>query len=176
MANGKLTPKQEAFIREYLVDLNATAAYKRAGYAAANDHVAAANAHALMRKHEISSAIEAALNERNGRVEVTADRVLLELARVAFSDPRKLYRADGTLRPPSEWDDETAAAIAGVETDETVLQIADGERLTTRTHKVKRWNKVLALDKLAKHVGLYPEKGAAGQNDEPPLYGRAEGE
>lgn len=162
--NGKLTPKQEAFVREYLISLNATDAARRAGYSAKNADKIGPQ---LLGNTRVSEAIAAAQKARSERTLVTADRVVRELARVAFSDARKLYRPDGTLKAPSEWDDETAAAVSGVETDESVMQIAETERLTTRTHKVKRWDKVKALDMLARHTGVYPEKGARAGDDEP---------
>lgn len=164
---AELTPQQQKFVEEYLVDGNAAAAYRRAGYVARNDNVAAAAASRLLRNVKIEQALVKARQVQMERLaaegrspQIRADRVLEEFARVAFSDPRKLYRPDGTLKPPSEWDDETAASIASVETDESVLQVEENSRLTTRTHKVKRWDKLRALKHLGDHLRLFdqPEK------------------
>lgn len=80
MANGILTDKQRRFVEEYLLDSNAAGAYRRAGYRAANDHVAAANAYKLMTRHDISEAIKDAQDARSGRVQITQDWVLCRLA------------------------------------------------------------------------------------------------
>lgn len=149
MANGKLTPKQEAFVAEYLIDLNATAAAGRAGYSDPNI------GRQLITKDNVQDAIAQSRDERAARTQVTADRVVLELARIAFSDPRALYRPDGTLKPPCEWDDDAAAAVSGVETDESSMQVDETTRITTRTHRVKRWDKVAALVKLGHHLGMF---------------------
>lgn len=68
-----MTPKQEGFVREYLVDLNATQAAMRAGYSKRTAHVIG---HENLSKPEIAAAIETAMNERAKRTEITADYVL----------------------------------------------------------------------------------------------------
>ena len=83
MAERPLTPKQQAFVREYLVDLNAAGAYRRAGYAAKSDHVASVNAAALMAHHGIAAAIAEAQKARAERVELTQDYVLRGLKKEA---------------------------------------------------------------------------------------------
>lgn len=70
-----LTAKQQRFVDEYLIDLNATAAYKRAGYAA-EGHSAESAAARLLRNVEVAQAIEAATAERSERTKVDADYVL----------------------------------------------------------------------------------------------------
>ena len=82
----ELTPKQRAFVREYLIDLNATQAAIRAGYSEkAARSVAAEN----LTKPNIASAIDAAMKLRAERTDITADRVLKELAKIGFADIRK---------------------------------------------------------------------------------------
>jgi phage terminase small subunit len=71
-----LNPKQQAFVREYLVDLNASAAYRRAGYKSGNADVCGPR---LLGKAGIRAALESAMQERANRVEVTADQVLARL-------------------------------------------------------------------------------------------------
>src|SRR5690242_20495846 len=85
-AGRKLTPKQERFVAEYLVDLNAAAAYHRAGYKVKNGNVAAVEGHNLLRNPKIAQAVGAAIQARADRVEVRQDAVVRELAAVAFSD------------------------------------------------------------------------------------------
>ena len=78
-----LTEKQKAFVREYLVDLNATQAAIRAGY---SENTARVIACENLMKPNISEAIEKALQERAERTEITQDKVLEEIAKYAFKD------------------------------------------------------------------------------------------
>lgn len=151
MSRVTLTPKQQRFVEEYLVDLNATQAAIRAGY---SERTANEQAARLLVKVGIQEAIQAGRQAQQRRTQITADATLREIARVAFSDIRKLFRPDGTLKLPHELDDETAAFVASIETDESVIQIDESSKITTLTRKVKLWNKLDALGKLVKHLGL----------------------
>ena len=149
--NG-LTPKQAAFVKEYLIDKNATQAAIRAGYSARTaDRIGPE----LLGKTCVEAVVNKALIKQQERTEVTADRVLRELAAIAFADTRKLYREDGSIKSPGELDDRTASALAGIDTEERDGE--DGYRAYTR--KVKQWDKVKALELLGKHLGLYPTRG-----------------
>ena len=149
--NG-LTPKQAAFVKEYLIDKNATQAAIRAGYSAKTaDRIGPE----LLGKTCVEAAVNRNLIKQQERTEVTADRVLRELAAIAFADTRKLYREDGSIKSPGELDDRTASALAGIDTEERDGE--DGYRAYTR--KVKQWDKVKALELLGKHLGLYPTRG-----------------
>ena len=78
MARG-LTPKQRAFVDEYLIDLNGAAAARRAGYSAKNaDNIASE----LLGKTQVREALAAAMEERSKRTEVTADYVLTNLLEI----------------------------------------------------------------------------------------------
>ena len=86
VADRPLHPRHARFVREYLIDRNAKQAYIRAGYKA-RGHVAEVNAANLLRKPEVAAALAAAEQRRAQRTEVTADRVVRELARLAFGHP-----------------------------------------------------------------------------------------
>lgn len=152
-----MTPKQEAFVREYLIDLNATAAYKRAGYAA-KGHAAESAAERLLRNVEVQSAVSKAQRSRANRLEITADRVLQELARIAFFDPRKLLREDGTPKPLHELDDDCAAAVAGLDILEEFEGTGDERTLVGHVKKYKIADKNVALTNAMKHLGMLREK------------------
>lgn len=100
-----LTPKQEAFIAEYLIDLNATAAYKRAGYTA-KGNAAEVNAARLLRHAQVSAAVQAAMDKRADDLEISAKYVLDSIKRVAeaaesegkFSDALRGYELLGKHR------------------------------------------------------------------------------
>lgn len=156
MARKTLTAKQEAFVHEYLIDLNATQAAIRAGYA---PKWVASNIDKLLKNTETQNAIQAALKKRNEKLDITADMVLRELARVAFSDARRLYNDDGSLKTPNELDDDTAAALAGIDTFEEFDGRGENRRLIGHTKKIHRWDKVKSLELLGKHLGLFPVNG-----------------
>ena len=141
----RLTPKQACFVEEYLTDLNATQAAIRAGY---SPKMAGRIGFQLLEKSGIQAAIQAAQRERSARTGVTADRVVQEIARVAFaslSDVMTWGPSGAQVRPDNEITPEAVAAIA--EITETNFGV-----------KVKLHNKVAALEQLAKHVGLYGGK------------------
>jgi len=146
-----LTPKQKLFVKEYLVDLNATQAAIRAGY---SEKRAQEIGYQLLQKTTVSNSIQKALARREKRTEVTSDMVVRELARIAFSDTRKLFNEDGSMKLPHEMDDDTAAALAGVDTFEE----SDRGTIIGYTRKVKRWDKTRALELLGKHLGMFPDK------------------
>lgn len=146
----RLTPKQARFVEEYIIDLNGAAAARRAGYKHKNADVIAFQ---LLGKTSVQEALNAAQRERSARTGVTADRVIREIARIAFSDPRSVmsWGPSGVLlKESSELTEEQAAAIS--EVSENWTDSGGGSR------KVKMHDKVAALEKLARHVGLYDDK------------------
>ena len=145
-----LTAKQQAFVREYLLDLNATQAAIRAGYAA---KWADRQAHLLIEKNRaIADAIQAALKKRNEKLEVTADRVVIELARIAFSDTTSAIRIeDGrvVVRDTNDLDENTRRAIS---------EISETTTANGGTVKVKFHDKTRALELLSRHLGLLNDR------------------
>lgn len=85
------------------------------------------------------------------------ERTLKEVARVAYSDSRKLYREDGSLKAPHEWDDDTAASVASVESDELFVGSGEERQMIGHTRKAKLFDKNAALEKAMKYHGLYKE-------------------
>lgn len=149
MAEKKLTAKQERFVAEYLIDLNATQAAIRSGYSAKTAEWIGPQ---LLTKSHVAAAVAAAQQERGAETKITAARVLQEIARLAFFDPRKLLTSDGEPVPIQDLDDDTAAAIAGLE---TATEKERGGEGVTYIRKYKIADKNNALEKLSKHLGLY---------------------
>lgn len=147
---AELTPKQAEFVAAYLEDLNATRAYLAVYSDVKSNDVARANAARLLAKANVQEAIRAGKAARAERVEIRQDKVLTEIARLAFSDPRSAFNADGSLKPIKEWSDELAASIASIKV-KRVLE--DGAQ--TEVAEVKFWDKNSALEKAAKHLGVY---------------------
>ena len=148
----ELTPKQKLFVAEYQRCWNATRAACRAGFSA---KTAKEKGYELIHKNSlVKEAIERAVSENLRKVGVHSERVLTELARVALSDLRNVYNEDGRLKLPSEWSDEAAAAVAGVEVTEEFQGKGLDRVLTGYTKKVRTYDKVRALELLSKHLGI----------------------
>ena len=146
-----LSPKQACFVEEYLVDLNATQAAIRAGYSPKTAFsIGAEN----LKKPQIQAALDAAAKARTARTEITQDRVLKELGRLAFLDIRKAFDDDGNLKPIKEVDDETAAAIAGLE----VASITSDEVTIGTLKKIKLSDKKGALELIGRHLRMWNDK------------------
>ncbi len=144
----RLTPSQLLFVEALKADrqFNPTSAARAAGYA-----VPSQAANKLMKNPIIKAAVGRALYERQRKFEVTAERVLQELAAIAFFDPRKLVDECGLLLEMKDLPGEVAAAIQSLK----VLQSpGDGDSEATRVIDYKFWNKVEALTLLVRHLGL----------------------
>lgn len=137
---ARLRAKRLAFVREYLVDLNAAQAAIRAGYSKAR---ANAIGYDLLTNTDIAAEIARLMAERSERVELQADRVLKEIGRILCADIRKIMHPNGRIKMPHELDDDTAAAISSFKLK------ADGEI------EYKFWDKNSALEKAMKHLGQY---------------------
>ena len=146
----KLTDRQERFCLEYVVDLNATKAAIRAGYAEKNAYATGAE---NLRKPEIKKKIAQLQSEIAKRTEITADMVVRELAAIGFADVRECFDASGNLINPSKLPDSIAKVVAGIDVIEVKKDV--------RVKKIKLWNKVQALESLAKHLGMYQQESGA---------------
>jgi phage terminase small subunit len=144
-----LSDKQAAFVREYLIDRNATDAYIRAGYKGRSRAAAQAASSRLLCFVMVQKAIEEGTAKQAARQQFKADRAMQELWRIGLFDPGKLYDADGNLKPVRELDDDTRAAIVSVEVEEQKNR--EGERVSL-TKKVKANPKVPALVELLKRL------------------------
>jgi phage terminase small subunit len=88
---AKLTAKQQRFVQEYLVDLNATQAYLRAGYKV-SETVSAVNAQRLLRNAKVQEVLSQAMQERAQRTEITADMVLQHWWDIGTADPNDIIQ------------------------------------------------------------------------------------
>lgn len=164
-----LTAKQEKFCIEYLKDLNATQAAIRAGY---SKKTAMEQGYQLLQKTSVSDFIQKEREKDASTAEITRQKVINEYAKLAFFDIRKVLTVDGGLKDTGEWDDDSAAAIAGLESyDEKEPE--SGMVLGT-VRKIKISDKRAALDSLCKVLGYNsPDKLAHtdGQgNDISPVF------
>ncbi|MBV7408755.1 terminase small subunit [Maritimibacter sp. DP1N21-5] len=163
---GDLTEKQARFVDEYLIDLDGKNAAVRAGYA---EKHAASQASAMLKQPHIIKHLNARRAARNERVEVSQDRVLMEIARVAFANYRQFIRIANDGLPYFDFstigeDAEIMAAVAEITVEEFTLGRGDDAREAIRT-KVKLHDKLSALDKLMRHLGLYNADKSDGMSD-----------
>lgn len=150
MAKNKtigLTEKQKLFCEEYLLDLNATNAAIRAGY---SPESAADIASENMQKPHIKAAIDKRMAERSARLGVTQDRVLTELAKIAFAAPCEVI----DFESGEILDKERAAAIASIKIKQ--IPTREGETITERD--IRFVDRVKALELCGKHVGMFKDK------------------
>lgn len=155
--SSSLTPKQERFVKEYLIDLNATQAAIRAGY---SEKTAYSIGHENLSKPEIQAALADARKQLAENSGISPERVLKEFGRLAFLDIRKAFDSDGNLIPLHQLDDDTAAAISGLEVERRVSSgDEEGQSLVeSKTHKIKLSDKKAALDSIARHLGMFNDK------------------
>ena len=144
-----MTNKQKRFCEEYLIDLNATQAAIRAGY---SPDSAASIGSENMQKPDIRARIDKAMAERSKRTGVNADRVIRELARVAFINANDVIDIDSaTLKSNASEDDTAAIASVKVKT----IPTTDGVGME---REIKLADKLKALELLGKHFGVFTDK------------------
>ncbi|WP_206540419.1 terminase small subunit [Leisingera sp. ANG-M7] len=155
--NATMNEKQKRFAEEYLIDLNATQAAIRAGY---SEKTAGRQGFDLLKKPEIQKAVQEGMERRAERTEITQDRVLQELAKVAFSDLRKVLTPGGALIDAQDWDDDVAGFISSVEVVKKPSgeQDEEGRPIVEHVHKIRAWDKMAALEKLGKHLGMFVDR------------------
>ena len=143
-----MTKKQKIFADEYLIDLNATRAYKVAYPRVKNDDIAAANASRLLRNAKVAAYISERMQERQKRTEVTQDRVIEELAAIAFARATDFVQiVDGcvVLTDTKELSETQIKAIAGIKEGKFGIEL-------------KLNDKEKALELLGRHLGMFKDK------------------
>ena len=140
-----MTEKQKIFADEYLIDLNATRAYRVAYPNVKKDDTAAVNGSKLLRNTKVAEYIQERMQERQQRTEVTQDRVVQELAAIAFAKATDYVtiKSNGPaavvmIKSTDDLTDEQVRAIAGIE-----IKLNDKEK---------------ALELLGRHLGMWNDK------------------
>lgn len=140
-----LTPRQQAFVEEYLVDLNGAQAAIRAGYSA---KAAKEQAARLLTDANVSAAILERKRDRSERTKVNSDWLLDRLATESVADLADLYREDGSVKPVHEWPlIWRQGLVAGVE----VERIGEGAGTVT---KLKISDRTKRLELIGKHIDV----------------------
>lgn len=171
----KLTPKQIRFVDEYLVDFNATQAAIRAGYKAKTAHVIGAE---NLRKPKIAEEIARRQKDLQKRTEVSQDRVVKELARIAFANIADYLHVETQTRTK---DDGTEVTYQTVMFNETQELSADQRaalavvKQSVNGFELKLHDKIKALELLGRHIGMFNDKLSLSGTDGGPLTFRWEG-
>jgi phage terminase small subunit len=159
--------RQRRFVEEYLIDLNATDAAKRAGYSA---KTAYSIGQRLLKDVEISEAVADAEKARAERVQITADEILSELAILCRSDVRHFSVDDrGTLELTEGAPNHAWRAVASVK--HKVTSHGEGEdAYTTREIEYRLWDKNTALRNAGQHLGMFVERTDITSGDKPVAF------
>ena len=147
-----MTEKQKIFADEYLIDLNATRAYRVAYPSVKKDEAAAVNGSKLLRNTKVQEYISERMQERQQRTEVTQDMVVKELAAIAFARATDYVeiRSNGVcgtvvIKPTTNLSDRQIRAIAGIKEGANGIEI-------------KLNDKEKALELLGRHLGMWNDK------------------
>lgn len=188
-----LTPKEQAFVAAYLVDLNATEAVIAAGYKVKTRQAAASHGYRLLQKPAIHEAIQEGRSKKTAAAELSAQRVLDALMKAAFSDIRKVVRwetvvvdpgdvapdagAPGSVVVEMEPQPQGGALKRSQKVEASVVKLVDAQDIDDDTAaaisevsqnaqggiKVKMADKIKALELLGRHLGMFEKK-----DDKPP--------
>lgn len=129
------------------------------------------NAIRLKGNERVAARVDELLGKVADKTVVTVARVLQELSRLGLADIRNGFDADGNLLPPQEWSDDFAASVASIEVVTRTLPgsaeeaAKEGGRKVRRrkakveyVHKIRFWDKNSALEKIAKHLGMFVDR------------------
>lgn len=183
MALMKLTPKQKIFVNEYLVDLNATRAYKVAYPSVKKEETAAQAGSRMLRNVKAKEYIDERMKEREKRTEITQDKVLNEIAKIAFANgtdfakvvqksyikpkldlhghmigEEEVFYNDVELVITDDLPEDKRKAISGIKNTKYGVEVASCD-------------KVRALELLGKHLGMFKDKVEVSGNISNPYEG-----
>ncbi len=171
-----MTPKQTRFVQEYLIDLNATQAAIRAGYAPRSAKVTACR---LLTNVNVKAAVAAGQVAIAEKLEITVEAVARELALLGFADMGTyvtLGASETTVR--LDWTNLPAGATRCIQeiTQEEHTGGKGHETGQIRRTKFKLYDKKGSLELLGRHLGMFNDKLALGvDSDLMKLMGRIDG-
>jgi phage terminase small subunit len=159
MADKKLTIKQEKFAQGLFAGLLQKDAYKEAfNCEKMSDNAIDVEASKLANSPKIALRLKELQDKLCERNMITVERVMKEYAKLSFFDPRKLFKEDGSPKEITELDDETAAALAGLDVQEVYEGVGEDRVFVGYTKKYKLTDKKGALDSVAKILGMFTDK------------------
>lgn len=145
---SKMTEAQKRFADEYLIDLNATRAYKAAYPSVSKDESARANGSRLLTNANVKRYIEVRQKDLQNLTNVTQERVINELASIAFLDTTELVQIKGRrviLVNTEDLSEGQRKAIASIKKGKSGIELAT-------------YDKLKALELIGKHIGMFKDK------------------
>jgi len=146
-----LSPKQEMFCKEYIIDLNATQAAIRAGYSV---KTAKEIGYENLTKPHIAEKIQELFDKRSEKAELSADMVLQELMKTAFIKEADFYHDDGSVKMLSELTDDQKSALQFYQ----FKQVHVGDGVYESVPVFKAQDKMKAIELLGKHLKMFTDK------------------
>lgn len=162
----KLSPKQQLFVDQYLVDLNATQAAIRAGY---SERTANEQAGRLLVNVSVASAIAAAMKSRSERIKVNADYVLNRMIEIDKMDVLDIMDDEMQLKPVSQWPKVWRQYLNGFDLAEMFEGTGEARQAIGVLKKIKWPDKVKNLELLGRHFGMFNDKLALTGGDGGPV-------
>lgn len=162
----RLTEREKNFALYWLETHKIGESARRANY---SEKHANAIGSRLLKKSQVAEFIREQEEETIRAAGINRKDALLRLAKMVYWDPRNLYREDGTTKGPSEWDDATAAVIAGIEVMEIFEREGKKKISIGQTRKVKVVDPLRSLEILLKHLGLLKESIVYPDKDRNPM-------
>lgn len=151
MRSMTLPPKQQRFVEEYLLDLNATQAAARAGYSSRTAYRTGAD---LLKKPQVRELIDQLMAERSRRVKMDSDRVLERLAEIDAMDVADILTDNGSVKPIKEWPRVWRTYVTSVDVSE-VMEGPGSERQVVGLLKKIKWpDKLKNLELIGRHVAV----------------------
>jgi len=164
---GKLTARQNIFVSEYLIGLNAKQAAIKAGY---SEKTAEVQGYQLLQKPLVQEKIQEAMRDREKRTQVTQDKVINELVKIAFTDGSDFARLTTTVVSKKVWSEKHQDFVEAA-VEEQHIQFYDTDSLTKETRAaissikktrhglaVESYDKLKALELLMRHLGMIKDK------------------
>lgn len=155
MSGKKLEDRYEIFCRAYVIDFNGKKAAISAGYSPKS---AESKASQLLRKVKVKARLAELTKKQASKLEITADSVLREIARLAFFDPGKFFREDGSAIPITELDEDTRRALVGIEIYEDNEKQGDERVVVGHIKKFRFADKGQNLERLGRHLKLFTDR------------------
>lgn len=155
VGKGERTEKTEAFCLEYIKDENGARAARAVGYAEVGASVEACR---LLAKPKVKARLEELRAQRNARVLLEGDEILLGIKHLATSDIRRLFNPEtGCLLPMNDWPDDVAVCVSSIEVEELFAGRGVDRHLIGHVKKLKLWDKPKSQENLGRNKGLFKD-------------------
>lgn len=148
----ELTPKEELFVHRYIVDFNGAASAREVGY---SEHTAKEIAAELLTKPHIQRRLKEIQKKLSDNNDNLAQKVIDELKKVGFSNIQDYLESGNEITDISTIDRDKAAVISSIKKSKTTFGDGEGNAGEKESVEFKMWDKLAALEKLGRHVGIF---------------------